>query len=123
MAKPRVFASFDFDNDLNLKNLFVGQSKHSDSPFELEDWSLKEEQPQANWEEEARKKIRRSTYFIVIVGAQTHRASGVKKEIAIAIEERKARYQIKSATAEYPWVNDGGTHLNWTWENLKNHLV
>lgn len=42
MAKTRVFTAFDFDNDEDLRNLLVGQSKNSDSPFELADWSVKE---------------------------------------------------------------------------------
>ena len=42
MAKARVFTSFDFDHDENLRNLLVGQAKLPDSPFELADWSVKE---------------------------------------------------------------------------------
>jgi hypothetical protein len=42
MAKARVFTSFDFDHDgdlRNLRNLLVGQSKNTDSSFEMVDWS------------------------------------------------------------------------------------
>ena len=42
MAKKRVFTSFDFDHDEDLRNLLVGQSKNADSPFEMADWSVKE---------------------------------------------------------------------------------
>lgn len=45
MTKKKVFISFDFDNDLKLKNLLAGQAKLSDSPFEISDWSLKEAAP------------------------------------------------------------------------------
>lgn len=31
--KTKVFISFDFDHDEELKNLFVGQAKHDDTPF------------------------------------------------------------------------------------------
>ena len=41
MAKTRAFISFDYDHDLDLKNLLVGQAQHSDSPFEIADWSVK----------------------------------------------------------------------------------
>jgi len=47
--KPRVFVSFDFDNDKILKDFIIGQSKLSDSPFEISDWSMKEAAAQANW--------------------------------------------------------------------------
>ena len=38
----RAFISFDFDNDEDLRNALVGQSKMSDSPFEIADYSVKE---------------------------------------------------------------------------------
>ncbi len=38
--KKRVFVSFDFDNDKKLKDFIIGQSKLSDSPFEVTDHSL-----------------------------------------------------------------------------------
>ncbi len=45
MAKKKVFLSYDYDNDLNLKNAFIGQAKHPDSPFSVNDYSLKEAHP------------------------------------------------------------------------------
>ena len=41
MAASRVFTSFDYDHDLDIKTLLVGQSKLADSPFELADWSVR----------------------------------------------------------------------------------
>ena len=49
----KVFISFDYDHDEILKTFLVGQSKHSDSPFELTDWSIKEELT-GNWKDKAR---------------------------------------------------------------------
>jgi len=49
MAKPRAFISFDFDNKENEKNLFVGQGKHPDTPWEIADWSSKEALAQSKW--------------------------------------------------------------------------
>ena len=46
VAKKPVFVSFDFDNDKNLKELLVGQSRNDDSPFEVIDHSLKEAAPE-----------------------------------------------------------------------------
>jgi hypothetical protein len=40
MAKTRVYISFDYDHDEDLKILLVGQSMHSDTPFEIADWSI-----------------------------------------------------------------------------------
>lgn len=46
MLKKRVFISFDYDHDVDLKNLLIAQSKNSDSPFEIVDMSIKETIPQ-----------------------------------------------------------------------------
>ncbi|HAG09667.1 MAG TPA: hypothetical protein DCK87_08950, partial [Desulfotomaculum sp.] len=92
--RPRVFVSFDFDNDKVLKDFIIGQSKLSDSPFEISDWSMKEAAPQANWEAEARARINRSDMVIVMVGPKTYKAPGVLKEVKIARFLKKPIYQI-----------------------------
>ena len=38
---PRVFISFDFDHDDDLRNLLVGQAKHPNSPFNISKPQLK----------------------------------------------------------------------------------
>ena len=86
MSKKRVFTSFDYDNDAILKIFLVGQSKHEDSPFELLDWSIKE--PLSGvWQAKARKRIKAVDVVAVICGLNTHYASGVSAEVAIAQEE------------------------------------
>ena len=35
--KKRVFVSFDYDHDSDLKTLLVGQVRNPDSPFEIAD--------------------------------------------------------------------------------------
>ena len=84
MAKKRVFVSFDFDNDKTLKDFIVGQAKLPDSPFEIIDTSLQEAAPLATWEKRAKASIARSDLVLVMVGAKTHRAPGVIKEVAMA---------------------------------------
>ena len=121
--KKRVFVSFDFDNDRSLKDLILGQAKHSDSPFEVIDHSLHEAAPEATWEKKAQVAIQKAEILLVIVGARTYCAHGVLKEIAIA---RKAGIKIvqiigyKNGT--YTAVPNAGRMYAWTWENLKNLL-
>jgi len=122
MAKKRVFCSFDFDNDKNLKDLLIGQSKNSDSPFEVSDWSMKEAAPEPSWEEEAEKRIKRSDVVIVVLGSKTHSASGVKKEVTMARDNDVRTFQLKPQNTNPTPVANGGTVYNWTWENLKNQL-
>jgi len=42
--RVKVFISFDYDHDVDLKNLLVGQAKNEDSLFEITDISVKK-----NW--------------------------------------------------------------------------
>jgi hypothetical protein len=85
MADPRAFVSFDYDHDEESRRLFVGQGKKkSPTPFVIGDWSSKDVLPQKTWEQTIETKIGRCNMVIVLVGRQTHSATGVKKEIAMA---------------------------------------
>lgn len=123
MAKKGVFVSFDFDNDKTLKDFIIGQSKNSDSPFDVIDHSLKEAAPQANWEAKARTAIKRSDIVLVMVGPNTYRASGVLKEVAMARQEGKPIVQIIGyKDGNYTAVPNAGHLYRWNWDNLKNIL-
>lgn len=58
MAKKRTFISFDYDYDLSLKNLLVGQAKNDDSPFEITDMSIKTPILDEDWKKNARRRIK-----------------------------------------------------------------
>ncbi len=121
----KVFVSFDFDNDKTLKEFIIGQAKLPDSPFEVSDYSLKEEAPEKTWEEKARAAISRSDTFIVMLGSKTVDAPGVLKEVAIAQELGKPRFQIigyKNGSEDWA-VPGGGRTYRWDWENLKKLLA
>ncbi|MBM3300362.1 MAG: TIR domain-containing protein [Deltaproteobacteria bacterium] len=119
--KKRVFVSFDFDNDKILKDFIIGQSRNPDSPFEVADWSMKEAAPQRSWEDEAEDRISRSEIVIVMVGANTYRAPGVLKEVAMARRAEKPIVQIIGYRDANPTpVPNAGRLLRWNWENLKN---
>lgn len=121
MKKKRVFVSFDFDNDVTLKHFIVGQAKNPDSPFEINDCSLKEAAPEPEWQEKARQAIRGSDIVLVIVGQDTYRAQGVLKEIGFAREAGVKIVQIigrKDST--YTPVPNAGRLYAWSWENLKS---
>jgi hypothetical protein len=70
MTKKRVFISFDFDHDEDLRNFLVGQSKNKDSPFEISDYSLKEPLI-GDWKEKIRTRIKRVECVAVICGHNT----------------------------------------------------
>ena len=124
MAMTRVFFSFDFDNDLALKNLMKGQLKLPGSPFEAADWSMKEAAPQRNWEQEAEGRIIRSDVVIVLLGVRTHRAPGVRKEVAMARRNRKRLVQvILNANSNPVPVPNGGNVIRWSWPSLRRVLA
>ena len=118
----RAFISFDFDNDEDLRNALVGQSKMSDSPFEIADYSVKEPM-KGDWKEKVRKRIRMTHLTIVICGEYTDKARGVAVELEITREEQKPYFmlwgrpdkQCKKPTTAL----STDTIYKWTWENLK----
>ena len=121
--KTRVFVSFDFDNDKALKDFIIGQSRLADSPFEVVDCSLKEAAPEDEWEERAHRAIAGCDIVLVMVGAKTHKAPGVLKEVAMARELEKPIVQIIGyRDADYTAVPNAGRLYRWNWDNLKKLL-
>lgn len=122
MAKSRVFTSFDFDHDEDIRNLLVGQAKNPDTPFELADWSLKEPLT-GDWKEKIRTRIKKVDQVLVLCGTQTHNASGVSVELTIAREEKKPYFLLKGRadkTCTKPTAATSSDKMyEWTWDNLK----
>ncbi|HYE33859.1 TIR domain-containing protein [Methylocaldum sp.] len=122
MAKKRVFISFDYDHDEDLKILLVGQSKHPDTPFELADWSIKEAISE-NWKEKARSRIKAVDLLIVICGEYTDTATGVSAEVRIAQDENKPYFLLYGRSdkrcVKPKAAKDRDKMYRWTWENLK----
>lgn len=122
MAKTRTFVSFDYDHDSDLKTLLVGQAKHSDSPFEITDMSIKEAISE-DWKKKARTRIKGCDVVVVICGEHTDTAAGVSAELKIAQEESVNYFLLKgrsNKTCVKPNAAKSSDMIyNWTWENLK----
>jgi hypothetical protein len=118
----RVFISFDFDHDEDLRNLLVGQAKLPGSPFEIADWSVHEPQT-GNWQEKIRARIKQVGQVAVICGHHTHTATGVAAEVRIAREEAKPYFLLagRAAGTNHKPTSALSTDkiYDWTWENLK----
>ncbi|MCR4433798.1 MAG: TIR domain-containing protein [Caldiserica bacterium] len=122
MATKRAFISFDFDHDKDLRNLLVGQAKNPDSPFSIQDWSVKEPMT-GNWKERVRERIRRTDLTIVICGEWTYTATGVAEELKISQEEGKPYFLLwgrsdKKCTKPASALPSDKIY-QWTWDNLK----
>lgn len=94
----RVFTSFDYDHDEDLKILLVGQAKNPDSPFEITDASVKYHLT-GDWEAKVRGRIQRADQVIVICGHHTDTATGVSKELRMARELRKPYFLLAGRKA------------------------
>lgn len=122
MGKKRTFISFDYDHDLDIKTLLVGQAKNEDSPFEITDMSIKEA-ISSNWKEKARKRIKECDVVLVLCGFNTDTATGVAAELEIAQEENIPYFLLtgrSSGICKKPMAALLSDKMyNWTWDNLK----
>ncbi|MCP4370936.1 MAG: hypothetical protein GY797_22905 [Deltaproteobacteria bacterium] len=122
MAKKRVFISFDYDHDLDLKNLLVGQAKNNDSPFEIADFSIKEAISE-DWKKNARTRIKGCDVVTVICGKHTNTATGVSAEVEIAQDESVDYFLLWGKSGEdckKPKAAKSSDKIyKWTWDNLK----
>lgn len=126
MAMTRVFISFDYDHDDDLRILLLGQAKLPDSPFEIADWSLKEPLT-GDWKEKIKPRIRAVSQVAVICGHYTDSAVGVAIEVEIARAEGKPYFLLAGRASG---VNKKPTSAlstdklyKWTWENLKKLIA
>jgi len=123
MPNQRIFISFDYGHDDDLRVLLVGQAKNPDSPFGLADWSVKEPLT-GDWKTKVRTRIRSVNQMIVMCGEYTHTAAGVSAELAIAQEENMPYFLLHGRhgkTCRKPQAARGTDKIyDWTWPNLKN---
>lgn len=123
-TKTRVFISYDYDHDQDLKNLLVGQSRHARSPFHIQDWSIK--YASKAWRFDARDRIRRVDRVIVICGHHTHQAVGVSAEIEIAREEQVPYFLLrgrKDGWVRRPRGTSGCIRQQSRWQTAHQHDV
>jgi hypothetical protein len=120
LMAQRAFISFDYDNDARLKDLLVGQAKHSDTPFEIADWSIKV--ASSDWKDKARARIKAAGLVIVLCGRNTHTATGVSVELSIAKEEGIPYFLLSGYEGESTKPKSASSNdklYKWTWDNLK----
>lgn len=121
MNKARLFISFDYDHDDDLREMLLGQTKNPNSPFDIADWSLKE--PLAgNWKEKIKPRIRSVVQVAVICGHHTDAAVGVSAEVEIARGEGKPYFLLAGRAAGVNKKPESALSTDkiykWTWANL-----
>lgn len=119
--KTKVFISFDYDHDVSQKNLLVGQSRLDDSPFEISDVPIKQEE--TDWISKARQKIRNADVVIILCGYYTDTARGVDTELRLAREVSTKYYYLHAYNDKTPYKPKSAYSFekiyDWTWDNLK----
>ena len=124
MADPRAFISFDFDHDETEKNLFVGQSKNSKTPFSIEDWSAKSSMPQSEWEALIKEKINKCNMLIVLSGQTMASATGVSKEITMAKDQDVPIFGVyvdgANSSSNLPKGLQRNRTISWNWDSIAN---
>ena len=122
MADPRAFISFNFDHNETEKNLFVGQSKNSKTPFSIQDWSAKSSMPQSQWEALVKEKINKSNMLIVLVGKTMASATGVAKEIKMAKDQNVPVFGVyvggADSTSNLPDGLARNRTIKWNWDDI-----
>lgn len=122
MADPRAFISFNFDHNETEKNLFVGQSKNSKTPFSIQDWSAKSSMPQSQWEAIVKEKINKSNMLIVLVGKTMASATGVAKEIMMAKDQNVPVFGVyvggADSTSNLPDGLARNRTIKWNWDDI-----
>lgn len=126
MGKPRAFISFDFDNNFEERKLFVGQTKNSKTPFDIEDWSSKRRLPEKEWEKLIEEKVKKCNLLIVLVGKKAYSATGVKKEIRFAINNDVPIFgvYVDGANTLTPLPNGlkRNRTIKWTWDGISDAI-
>lgn len=126
MSPIKVFISFDYENDLDIKRNFIKQSERLTSTLKIVDVSINQPITE-KWKEEARRKIQNSDYVIVLCGEHTHEAKGVAAEITIAQELNKKYILIKgrrSKAVNKPQnTKDSDQIISWKWKTIESIIM
>jgi len=120
LAKTKVFVSYDYEHDSDMKNNLITESKKPDSPFSINDLSLNTKVP--DWQQKAREAIKKCNIFIVLLRENTHQATGVLREVKMAKQLNKKRIQLREKGHCPKPLEDAGDIVAWKWKNLKKWL-
>ena len=126
MADPRAFISFDFDHNELQKIYFAGQAKNSRTPFNIQDWSSKEEVTQSRWKEIIEEKLKKCNLMIVLVGRSMSTATGVLREIEMAQKNYVPFFGVyvdgANSSSILPTGLSRSRVIPWTWEGISEMI-
>lgn len=129
MATKKVFVSYDYDNDKHYKNLLLAWDANKVFDFYLNDHSVDVSVNSTSApaiKQAISTKINAATYFLCIVGKNTHKSSWVSWEIAKAVELKKIIVAVKTDRSNDTPAGLLGVGASWalsfTFDSIKNAL-
>ena len=99
MSKPRIFISYDYDNDKHYKNLLVAWDSNNQFDLTFYDESVdgSVDSSDANYIKQViKKRIQNATHFLCIIGKHTHRSGWVTWEIQTAHSLNRRLVAVKT---------------------------
>ncbi len=121
MSYLRIFVSFEFDKDNDLRNNFYRQGKEHSAHI-IHDSSLRQSYPSEEWKARARYAIRGCDVVVVLVGTDTHNAPGVRTETEMARQMGKPILQVVPQGRPYqglPYIEE---RVRWRWTTINRRL-
>ena len=122
--KKRIFISFAME-DVELRNLLVGQARNDNSTFDFVDMSVKKPWDSA-WKTNCREKIKGCHGMIAIITKNTKNASGELWEIKCAKDEEIPCIGIWGHPDEHfkilPDEISSLRVMDWNWSNIAKWL-
>lgn len=109
--------------DERTRDLFVGQRKLGNTPYDWTDMSVKNPYD-TEWKERVRTRIRRSDGVIALISSSAPKATGQLWEIKCAREEGKPLLGIwiEDSYRTKPAEMGSAPCKNWTWANVGDFI-
>lgn len=118
-TKVSAFISFAAEDE-RYRDFFVGQGRHSDTPWEIIDWSAHEPFSE-RWKTQMRPRIHRAKVVIMLIGTETHQAEGAIWEVEAGLEEGLPAFGVqihKEKTPTIPSCLKPEHVIPWTWDGV-----
>lgn len=121
MSFLKILVSFEYDKDNDRRGHFYAQAKRH-STHRIQDCSLQQDYPSEKWRAKARTAILGCDVVIVLVGADTHNAPGVRTEVEVARQLHKPVFQVVPQERPYQGVPMVRDRIQWKWPVINSHL-
>lgn len=125
MSKKKIFISFDYENDKDIKGCLLSQLESDIVEIAVSNKSI-EKPIEEKWKKEAKRRISGCNYVIFLCGRHTDEATGVSAEMTITRELGKPYFLLCGRRNREVKKPSGSLKENkvykWTPDNLEKLL-